>query len=1069
MHFGKMARRKRRFIKVVGWILAGFLALIIVVMAGFYMGRGVIMQKALSYVNESQPGEVQMDQINLIPFMDFPRVALQLRSVRYYEKSPLPDSSGQDPILSLDEVYVSLDVIDLVRGNLDISQVRLVDGFVILEVQEDSVTNLEKALGIRFGTDTSGNSTTDTSSMGIDLERIEMTNILAIYNDLTSQDSISIKINKLESRFSYLDEVIEAGIELNIDINTAKYQTYKLESKNDVNLESQIYLDKENKILEIAPSSLRIAGLELETWGNYNYLEEPIINLEFKAVNTGLEVLNFLLYGILDLDQIEQIGSGTIRLDGNVTGRMDHQIPLIRVNGSARKIGFRVKTIDRDVTGISFDLFATNGSKTDLSEAYIEMKDFRASTPDGNIMGNIVARNRVIPEIDMQMKGEVDLEGLDQILKTKLVGNMTGHLSLEADLRGVLDRSSDEFLNDAGKITAKAEGVGFITGMDTIREMSGELYMEKNLIGTRDMNLVFNGNQAYVEVKLENVVHYLLGYDRDIHATFSMDSEVIFPGRIFRDTVVSGFLGEELRGLHFGMGASIGKQELDNFINNDSIPEFNVSLDSFGIELPFYAKISDLNAALTFGPDTISLQYLDGLIGQSAFSFSGQVVDYEALVNQDSGGIIGFRFRLASRMMRAADLFNYRDGFLLPEVYQTEYLEDFHLTGSLQMPVTGLISDSADLDFGMSLEDLGWKFRYYPLAFNNFNIRARKKGNELFIDEFKGEIGESNFSMSAMVGNYTDSLRENLYGNMALESDLLDFNELLNYQLPEEMKSKAKTDSLEFHETPALDQMDYPDFNFNVNIGELRFGSNKIFGMKGKLRSSSDKIFYFDRLETSGESGGTIVIDGQFNVANPLFYNFSAKLELKNVNIRDLDFEMETGDETYRLKENFKGVLSGNGLAEVFITPDLKLDIPSTTAVFNMEISDGALINFTPLKAAGKFLDNKDLNHVRFSTLRNSFTLVDSRIIIPLMIVESTLGQLLIEGEQGLDQSYLYLLRVPNWLVKEAAWSRITGAEDDGIEDEIHKMKTGKFMMLTPWSDGVESRVRLGDKRDKYR
>ena len=35
-------------------------------------------------------------------------------------------------------------------------------------------------------------------------------------------------------------------------------------------------------------------------------------------------------------------------------------------------------------------------------------------------------------------------------------------------------------------------------------------------------------------------------------------------------------------------------------------------------------------------------------------------------------------------------------------------------------------------------------------------------------------------------------------------------------------------------------------------------------------------------------------------------------------------------------------------------------------------------------------------------------------------------------------------------------------------QDEIHKMKTGKFMKLTSWSDGIESGVRIGDKREKY-
>jgi hypothetical protein len=106
---------------------------------------------------------------------------------------------------------------------------------------------------------------------------------------------------------------------------------------------------------------------------------------------------------------------------------------------------------------------------------------------------------------------------------------------------------------------------------------------------------------------------------------------------------------------------------------------------------------------------------------------------------------------------------------------------------------------------------------------------------------------------------------------------------------------------------------------------------------------------------------------------------------------------------------------------------------------------------------------------VRFSTLRNNFTLMDSKIIIPLMIVESTIGQILIEGEQGLDNAYLYLLHVPTWLVKEAAKSSLSKAEDDNQEDQIHQMKMGNFLMLTAWSDGVTSEVKLGDKREKYR
>lgn len=364
---------------------------------------------------------------------------------------------------------------------------------------------------------------------------------------------------------------------------------------------------------------------------------------------------------------------------------------------------------------------------------------------------------------------------------------------------------------------------------------------------------------------------------------------------------------------------------------------------------------------------------------------------------------------------------------------------------------------------------MGWHFRYYPMAIEQFRVKVNKQGKELIIDNLEGNIGESNLKLSALIGNFADSSLENLYGSMNLKSDLLDFNQLLNYQLPDEMVVSGPGDSTEIRNPPRLDQMEFPEFIFNLDVGELRYGENTLYGLRGALRSTTEKVLYMDNLAVSGESGGSLGFDGQFNVANPLLYNFSAQIEMKDVNIRDLNFQMQSGEEVYTLKENFAGVISGSGLAEVFMMPDLNLDMENTTALFNLEVRDGALINFTPLEAAGKYMNNKDLDHVRFSTLRNSFTLMDSKIIIPLMAVESTIGLMLIEGEQGLDNTYLYLLRVPPWLVKDAAKSVLSKAEDDEKDDEIKKMKMGNFVVMTIWSDGAGSGVELKDQREKYR
>ena len=170
-------------------------------------------------------------------------------------------------------------------------------------------------------------------------------------------------------------------------------------------------------------------------------------------------------------------------------------------------------------------------------------------------------------------------------------------------------------------------------------------------------------------------------------------SDRILPGRITGDTLITGLLGDELTGLHFKADASISHGELDAFLEQDVIPAFDFKLDSFGIKLPLYAGISDLNASLTFDTDTISLHYLNGMIGESGFSFSGRILNLEALINRDSAQRLGLDYVLASPRMRAEDLFTYRQAFLLPEAYRTEYMENFHLTGSARFPVEGIIYD----------------------------------------------------------------------------------------------------------------------------------------------------------------------------------------------------------------------------------------------------------------------------------------------------------------------------------------------------------------------------------------
>lgn len=1082
-----MAGKKHRWIRIFGWILLGFVSLVLLVTLAFYLGRDRILHRALDYVNDNQPGEVQVGRINLVPFLGFPDAVLQLRNISYYERKLSRDSLYQEPILSLDEIYLSLDVVDLVRGEFSVSRSRLGNGFVRMEVYEDGISNIERALGISFDAGSEKDSTAGMPDIHLNMDRLQIGNVLLIYRDRTRDDRMDLMINRLESRISYLPEMIDLEVQLDVDVRDLKYFNINIEKNQNITLASRMKYDALDNSVDLHSGSLSFAGLVMDAWGTYRQGEQPGMDLAFRAKNSGLELLNFLFRGVLDLDEIEQIGDGQMTLSGNISGIPGDRLPVIRLNGQADRLGFRIRSIGRDVTGISFKFYATNGRMADLSEAMLHLEGLTATFPEGVLHASLTATNAVTPEVKVKMNGDVELDGLESMIETDMVSSLAGKLAIHGDLHGVIDRNNRDFLKEAGEVTASLQQVSFImirdtvvpeNGMpsavfDTIRDLTGEVYLRENRIWTDRLGLELNGNRIELGARIDNLLLYLLDYETELNTEITLASEVIYPGRILQDTTIEQLLGSQLNDLRFHAGMVIQGRELDRFLEADAIPSMEMEIMDFGVEAPVFNDISEVRGKFSIDSGSIVLADFGGKVGESMFRLGGSLENYPSLLGLDSIRWAGISFDLSSEYLRAKDFFTYRDSFMLPPEYRDEYLGNFRLKGNVTAPGRMITTDPGSMDFHLDIEEMEWDVGFYPDPFRNFLVRARREGDRMMIDTLRGFVGESSLMLSADLSNFTDTVMENWRGSLVIGSDLLDLDRLMDFTLPGDQpdSTRDEADSLNTVPPPGLDRIAYPNVTVRVDIKELVFEDTRIFGLHGRFRTTREKVLFLDRLEASTESGGGMALSGQFNVSDPHLYTFSSEFDIRDLNVRDLAFEMESDGEVYTLERNFRGLVSANGLAEVFISPDFTFDLDNTTAVFNVKVDDGAIIDFSPLQVAGKYLDNRDLNNVRFATLQNSFplTLSEGKIHVPLTIVESTLGQLLIEGEQGLDNSFLYLLRLPTWLVRDAARGMLTRGGGDEDSDQIYEMKMGKFLVLTVYSDGIITDVKTGDRRDRYR
>ncbi|MEX0981870.1 MAG: hypothetical protein WD577_05190 [Bacteroidales bacterium] len=1067
-----MRKITRNIFKWLFRIIAGLVTLVLLVILLFYLFRGRITDKTLEYVNSAQPGELSIGSLNLRPFMNFPDISVRVGDLKYTTGTAGTGKIDTLPVISMSNIYVSLDIVKLIRGEYKISKVRLNEGTINYIIESDSVSNLERALGIRFESSAETDSLqTDSLFMVFDLESLTIRDLNLNFHDIPGKTDVSTNIFGLEAGFSYHPDEVTASVMMHTEISRVIFDDIVLDKARDFSFSSSLKFDQVRQKLLLDNSLLDMHYAIFGLGGAVDFSDQTI-DMQFSARNSGIELLNFLLNGILNLDAIEQIGEGHIQLSGNILGSFDESIPEINVNFSAADMGFRVHAINQSVTDIGFEGVATSGRLTDFSEAEININGFHVSFPQGDLDAEIVLKNLVAPEIDVELNGKTDLRIIEEIIDRQSIQRMRGSIGVSGNIRGTVDMDAGTFQDNTGALVVSMDDVGFSFSDNTVEKMNGLLYLEENRFGFREMGFSIDSNEIRMEGWVDNLLPYLMGYKGDINAMVLASSDEFSLDKYMDDTLFT----EPLRDVAFSLALQLTGSEINAALKEKSIPKGDLEIRELQLGLPGYADITDVNLTLLLDKDRIVFSDMNGVIGESDFTFKGELENYSAYLEEDSSAHVSIKFDIGSDKLRMKDLFTINDQFeILPVAFAGEEIQHLQCKGKVETTVYDLLSNSTIPNISFALEELKWDLKHYPHSFRDFAMELFYQDSLLVINRFNGSVGESDFKITASVAHLLDTAGT-IRGNLEIQSDLLDADALMNYALIEKVPADtvlSELDNSAKQPSAGLAGFDFPDLELKLDLKEVRYAGNTLRSINGEINLRHYKIIYFNDFAVQSETGGSMLLDGQFNVSDPDLYMLSAKIDVDTVNVSDFNLQFAMEDSTYSLEDNFNGLLSTDGIAELFINPDFSIDLDQSTAMFNVLLTDGRVKNFAPLQEIARYTGNKDLDNVKFGELRNgrSFSLVGGVVQIPLMSISSTLGLILIEGEQGLGGDFLYLVRVPTKLIRGTARNILSGQQrkDPDEEEEIQRMEAQKFALITVYSDGEEVEVKMGDKRDQFR
>jgi hypothetical protein len=99
--------------------------------------------------------------------------------------------------------------------------------------------------------------------------------------------------------------------------------------------------------------------------------------------------------------------------------------------------------------------------------------------------------------------------------------------------------------------------------------------------------------------------------------------------------------------------------------------------------------------------------------------------------------------------------------------------------------------------------------------------------------------------------------------------------------------------------------------------------------------------------------------------------------------------------------ENING--TSRSLSLIPVDSLLKPDIKSFTAEGKYTLTDGALINFDPVKELSSFIELSELSNIKFDNLENDFFIRSNSFYMPQMDVRSSAVDLSVNGKHGFN------------------------------------------------------------------
>ncbi len=1029
---------------LIRFLLIPVISLILLVLtasAVLYYQQQRLVKLAVKELNKQLPGELVVGGSEISVFENYPYISIAIKNVRFFGTK---DSIGK-PLFEAEKIFVGFSLPDILKQQYHAKVIFLKNGS--LNLVQDTNGNLNIVEASRMTPDSATTQSAAPADLDLVLKKIVLKNMNISFLDKQSRQQFVSHIDKIQSSISNDSAQIIADLRGAMIVDyTHPGDTTLFRHKK---LETDIKLSYQNvtRLLNLQQGKLKLEDAIFNISGTADLLHGNAVDLKFSGDKPDFRQLFAFAPESLAKELKHFKYDGLLNFSGTVKGKLTgDRLPQIELSFSCRNGWLHNMETKTKLDSLAFKGYYTNGSGQSLKTSELRLLNVNARPGQGVFRGNLVLRDFTNPKILMQVNSDLELAFIGNFLGIKDLQKITGHITLKMDFKELVDISLPT--QTIGKLT------GGIQSELTVRNLSfripsypyivEHLNLQANMKGgfVKLDTLTFNIGQSdfHFSGSLSDLPAIFHKQEKPVFLTLNANSQkMVLKELLSFDTARSRRAKEEINGFNIGLSLETSVNEL---MHPKPLPRGKFKIENLSVAFKRYPHaFHDFGAELTIGDTSLLLRNLAGRIDSSDLHFSGRVNNYALWFNKVKKGRTQIAFDLKSQRLAVSELLGRKSRKYIPKDYWQEIFSNIWLRSKIDLKY-----DTVFRFANIKIANISGALARHPYKLDSIrgNIKFNTE-NFIKIDTLQGKIGNSDFNLSMRLYTGKDTAKRNKENYLQFASRFLDVNQLTNYvQAAEDELTVPKADSTavtmvsaKSAHADAFNIFNIPFINFKatVNIGRVKYKHLGLKNISTSLRMTENQQLYLDTFGVE-LAGGKIGARAHFNGSDPNKIYLKSRIRVTDVNLEKLMLKMDYLGQDYVINKNIRGRLSGQVKCYIQIHPDGTPIMDNSEAQIDVNIYDGELDNFTPIQAMSSYFKDKNLNMVRFDTLRNKLSFKNNTLSIPSMNINSSLGYLEISGSQAMDKHMEYYLRIPLKLVTQAGFRKLFGKKQEDVDPD---------------------------------